>query len=331
MDRWYELFGYFGGYIPKVKVCKKDRFDSDESTFVLNLLEADPSLYLREIQNALVDAGFRKIPLCSIYRHLKRRNLSLVNLSYRASQASKAAAVEYWQWMVDIKAQSRQMLFIDETHTSRTAFRRRRGWKRRGTKFPLATRFFVNSKPCSVIAAFNLDGFLEDCLQVEYDTVDGDTFLKYFEEKVTPTLGNYERGEKNSLVLMDNWSGHRKAEVTAVMEELCTSKGALLRFLPAYQPWLNPIEFGFGLFRHHLKSKTAYLRQRDHDIKFETHQALMTAFAAITQTNAASFFKRSGYHVPRQHTTSRKRKMYTDVAAVMLLATAAVVALEYDS
>ena len=66
MDRWYELFGYFGGYIPKVKVCKKDRFDSDESTFALNLLEADPSLYLhlREIQNALVDAGFRKIPLC---------------------------------------------------------------------------------------------------------------------------------------------------------------------------------------------------------------------------------------------------------------------------
>jgi hypothetical protein len=170
VDRWYELFGYFGGYIPKVKVCKKDRFDSDESTFVLNLLEADPSLYLREIQNALVDAGFRKIPLCSIYRHLKRRNLSLVNLSYRASQASKAAAVEYWQWMVDIKAQSRQMLFIDETHMSRTAFRRRRGWKRRGTKFPLATRFFVNSKPCSVIAAFNLDGFLEDCLQVECDT-----------------------------------------------------------------------------------------------------------------------------------------------------------------
>ena len=132
--------------------------------------------------------------------------------------------------------------------------------------------------------------------------VDGDTFLKYFEEKVTHTLGNYERGEKNSLVLMDNWSGHRKAEVTAVMEELCTSKGALLRFLPAYQPWLNPIEFGFGLFKHHLKSKTAYLRQRDHDIKFETHQALMTAFAAITQTNAASFFKRSGYHVRRDST-----------------------------
>ena len=112
VDRWYELFEYFGGHIPKVKVCKKEKFDPDASTFVLNLLEADPSLYLREIQNALLDAGFRKIPLSSIYRHLKRKNPSLVNLSYRASQASKATAVEYWQWMVDIKAQSRQMLFI---------------------------------------------------------------------------------------------------------------------------------------------------------------------------------------------------------------------------
>ena len=108
-----------------------------------------------------------------------------------------------------------------------------------GTKTPYAQRVFVNSESVSIMACFNLDGFVESSIDIHKETLDADKFIEYFRTFVFPLLGNYEEGGRNSVVVLDNWSGHRKVEEE--LQDVCDCCGSILLFLPPYQPWCNPI------------------------------------------------------------------------------------------
>ena len=78
-------------------------------------------------------------------------------------------------------------------------------------------KWFKNKIWYTMIASFNIDGFVKSCVGIYprnelFDkgaagTVDGDTFRKWPKEKILPLLGDYQKGVKNSIV-MGRWSGH---------------------------------------------------------------------------------------------------------------------------
>ena len=68
-------------------------------------------------------------------------------------------------------------------------------------------------------------------------------FQAYVEQVLVPTLS------PGDIVVMDNLSSHKGAEVRKAIE----AAGAELRYLPPYSPDFNPIEKAFAKLKAHLR------------------------------------------------------------------------------
>src|SRR5262245_48336407 len=78
--------------------------------------------------------------------------------------------------------------------------------------------------------------------------MNGETFKAYVEQFLAPTL---TRGD---IVFMDNVSVHKVDGI----EEAIEARGAILFYLPAYSPDLNPIEQLFSKLKAMLRKIAAY-------------------------------------------------------------------------
>ena len=79
---------------------------------------------------------------------------------------------------------------------------------------------------------------------IQYDgTMDGALFEMWFEQLLLPTL------PRNTVIVMDNASFHRKSRLTSIAERA----GHTLLFLPPYSPELNPIENFWAWLKRYLR------------------------------------------------------------------------------
>ena len=88
----------------------------------------------------------------------------------------------------------------------------------------------------SAVAAVALDGLVS--VQCSWDSINEDVFCDFLERHLLPYLLPFNRVNPQIVVLLDNASIHH----TARPVELIQSVGALVHYLPAYSPDLNPIE-----------------------------------------------------------------------------------------
>jgi transposase len=100
----------------------------------------------------------------------------------------------------------------------------------------------------------------------------------YVERLLAPVLG------PEHIVVMDNLSSHKHAEVIASIEPT----GAQVWFLPRYSPDFNPIE------RMWSKVK-AYLRKVAARTKEDLIATIGEALATITSQDAQNWTKHAGY------------------------------------
>ena len=130
----------------------------------------------------------------------------------------------------------------------------------------------------STIGAIALDG-MRTGLSVP-GAIDGETLLFCVEELLVPTL---KRGD---MVGMDNNPTHKLDEI----EEAIEAAGAWVLFLPTYSPDLNPIENCWSKVKAHLRS----LKPRTLP---DLLDALVTAFASVTEHDIRGWFEHCGYRV----------------------------------
>lgn len=131
-------------------------------------------------------------------------------------------------------------------------------------------------KVLSTIAAMTSRGIVASA------TFDGATdtelFVTFVREGLAPMLG------KDQMVVMDNLSAHKNAEVRRLIEQ----KGAKLIFLPPYSPDYNPIELAISK----IKSVLRKLARRNVGDLFD---AIVQAMSSITLTDATHFIEYRGY------------------------------------
>ena len=104
------------------------------------------------------------------------------------------------------------------------------------------------------------------------------TFKAYVEQFLAPTL------KKDDIVFMDNASVHMVEGVAEAIE----ARGAILFYLPAYSPDLNPIKMVFA------KLKTLFRKADERSIE-ASWRRVGTLLEHFTPTECQNYLRHAGY------------------------------------
>jgi transposase len=177
-------------------------------------------------------------------------------------------------------------VFIDETSVS-TNITRVYGRAPRGQRLVQkvlhgnwkTTTFIAALRHDRVTAPFVLEG-----------AMNGEMFRAYVEQFLAPTL---KRGD---IVFMDNVSVHKVVGVDEAIE----ARGAILIYLPAYSPDLNPIEQFFAKLKAILRKIAAYtLKNAAYSIE-RLCKTIASCLDDISRTECAAYLVNSGYGQPKR-------------------------------
>jgi transposase len=167
-----------------------------------------------------------------------------------------------------------RLVFLDETAAS-TKMVRLRG------RCPRSERL-VGSVPhghwktITLVAGLRHDGIVAPF--VIDGPMNGRVFLTYIEQCLAPKL---DRGD---IVIMDNLPTHKVRGVRTAIH----AANAIVIFLPAYSPDLNPIEQVFSKLK-------ALLRKAAERTIPGLWRRIRSILRAVTETECLNFFRHAGY------------------------------------
>jgi transposase len=174
------------------------------------------------------------------------------------------------------QAEAGSLVFLDES-AAKTNMTRLRGRAPRGERVH-------DSAPAghwgttTMIGSVRLDGTTA-CMTIE-EATDTDIFRAYVQHVLIPTL------RPGDVVILDNLSPHKNSETIRLIEQA----GAIVRFLPAYSPDLNPIEKMWSKVKEALRSAKARTQAALDD-------AIARAMASVTPADARGWFVSCGYSI----------------------------------
>ena len=120
--------------------------------------------------------------------------------------------------------------------------------------------------------------------------MNGETFRAYVEQILAPTL---KRGD---IVFMDNVPIHKVAGVREAIER----RGAILVYLPAYSPDLNPIEQMFAKLKSVLRKVAAYTLKGTAYSMTSLCETIGVCLDEISRAECAAYLAHSGYGQPNR-------------------------------
>jgi transposase len=180
----------------------------------------------------------------------------------------------WWEQITEVDP--RRLVFLDESGVT-TEMTRRYGRAERGARVCEGAPG-GHWRTITLLGAITIDGMLAT-MTIESPT-DGDVFLAYLEQVLCPRL------RPGQIVVMDNLSAHKHAQVRMLIEQT----GAELLYLPPYSPDFNPIEKCWAKIKECLRAAKARLLDA-------LNQAITTALATVTAQNSAAWFRHCGYRI----------------------------------
>jgi transposase len=175
----------------------------------------------------------------------------------------------------------KRLVFIDETSVA-SNITRLYGRAPRGDRL-VQKVLHGKWKTTTFIAALRYDGVTAPF--VLEGAMNGETFRAYVEQILAPTL------KRSDIVFMDNVPIHKVAGIQEAIE----ARGALLIYLPAYSPDLNPIEQVFAKLKAVLRKIAAYtLKGAAYSLK-GLCKTIAACLVEITRAECAAYLANSGY------------------------------------
>jgi transposase len=136
-----------------------------------------------------------------------------------------------------------------------------------------------HKKSTTIVSSVRLDGTTTR-ITLE-GALNGEGFKSYLREHLAPVL------RAGDIVIMDNLSSHKVKGVA----EIIAGTGAVVKYLPAYSPDLNPIEEMWSKVKAHLRK----VKARDSE---RLDEGIVAAFGTITRQNCVGWFSHAGYVPP---------------------------------
>ncbi|XP_031164929.2 uncharacterized protein LOC116056748 [Sander lucioperca] len=233
-------------------------FSIEQESAIVDMVVANNAIRLREIQAAVIaDQGaFRNInsvSLATIDRVLKRHHVRMKQLYrvpfQRNSDIVKEARFQYVQRIMELEAEGahHKFIFVDEAGFNLCKVRRRgRNIIGQRATVTVPGQRGANITMC---AAISNDGVLCHIPTIgPYNTERLITFLDSLKEILIPPeeRGLLRPGMTLYVIIWDNVAFHHSRLVN---EWFAAQPRIMMHFLPAYSPFLNPIEEFFSAWR----------------------------------------------------------------------------------
>ena len=194
-----------------------------------------------------------------------------------ASERDRPAVVaQRTAWPAQVAAHGpARLIFLDECGVA-TNLTRRYARAPRGARAPDAVP--QNWDTTTILGALSSQALVASMSVV--GSCDTDVFLVFLDQVLAPAL------RPGDVVIRDNLAVHK---VAGVAERLAQAKAKLV-YLPPYSPDLNPIEKCWSPLKERLRTAKARTQEA-------LEQALAQAVAAITSSDAQSWFTSCGYGI----------------------------------
>lgn len=265
-------------YPPNLGTTKLTEIDK---LIILELVIEKPEMYLREIQQSLIEETGTSVDTSTIWRFLHQSGFTRQKLVITAKQQSDALRVEYLSDMQVYKGHPEMLVFVDETGADRRDCMRKFGYGMRG--IPVRTQKLLwRGQRVSALTAMSTTGIL-DCYTTT-GSVTSEKFEEFISESLVGVLQPFDGISPNSVVVLDNASIHHVDRVVHLIQ----STGALIQFLPPYSPDLNPIEEAFSKLKSTMKANEMVV---DNDPNI----AILTAINSISAHDCRKWIQHAGY------------------------------------
>ncbi|EHS63457.1 uncharacterized protein PGTG_21588 [Puccinia graminis f. sp. tritici CRL 75-36-700-3] len=227
------------------------RVSRDESQFIMDALDLEPTLYLDEIRAHIDAMTGERHPIATIHNEIKYRlrlTCKKARTVHPAQCALRRAAFVSQIGFIP----SNHLVFLDETGVSIKTHSRDHAYALKGRRTVRLPRPITASR-ISVLPAVSLDGLLAVIAQEgTMYRLDLEYFLEEFLSNSFIELPNMNPfPDRNSVLVLDNASLHHGGGVA----RLCEDRGVLLVYLPPYSPDMNPIEKVFSVLKSQLKRR----------------------------------------------------------------------------
>ncbi|XP_053211205.1 uncharacterized protein LOC128394858 [Panonychus citri] len=232
------------GVIKKPPGIKPKKLSSEQVKVLNSWFDENCLITLDDAKDKVKENFGIEICIETIRNYLNKLNFSFKRISVvpvaRNDPTRIAARKEYARNFMTIQ-RHRENFFLDETGIAVHAVNY--GWSRIGERANVKTRA-VRGKHFSICAAINYRSlYFYEAKEKGYDTEHFVTFLNQF-------LRFLERDDiKEAYIIMENVPFHHSTGVKDTIE----GKGHNLIFLPAYSPFLNPIENMFNQLKYYVK------------------------------------------------------------------------------
>lgn len=255
--------------------------DHDDCAYIDTLLNRDPTIYLDEIQDKLVEDRDTDVSIASIQRAIERLDFTRKVVSKEAKERNNLLRA-IWEGGMAQYDDPDLFLFLDESAVNNLTTQRLAGWSQRG--IPCVRRAtFLRGAHYSILPALSINGI--EALDIFEGAVNREKFVGFLREQIAPILNPYPG--KRSVVVMDNCAIHHEEEIRHLIEDEC---GARLIYLPPYSPDFNPIEEAFSAIK-------AWLRR--HEDEYDSPEKLPwlihQAIDSVTASDAIGWFRDCGY------------------------------------
>lgn len=239
-----------------------------------------PTAYLREICTDLFIKTGTTISESAICRFLQRNNFSRKKLHTIAKQRNDELRSSFTS---DCEIYSPDMMvFVDETGSDNRDAMRRIGYALRGQR-ATSMRLLCRGKRVNCgCRGHKWSGHSTT------GSLNGDAFCKFLECSLLPQLLPFDGVNPRSVVFLDNASIHHVSRAV----QLIHSVGALVHFLPAYSPDLNPIEELFSKVKSVLKDNDQAIQWIGDDCATDIVQA---AFSSVSSDDCFGWFQHAVY------------------------------------
>ena len=266
---------------------RRSKLKDEDKERIRSFVDDDPTITLRKLVSRVCNELNKTISESTAQRCLKNLHYTFKRLivvpERRNLSENITARREYATMFLNLISENNdeKIYFLDELGFSVT-MRTRYGRAVIGSSPSLTVRQ-IRSRNISVCAIMSKNGILK--FTVQNSAYTGITF-KEFMGAAFDILE--DRGLSNCTFIMDNAAIHR----VGMVRELFEQRGHLLRFLPAYSPFLNPIENLFSKWKGIVKQANCNNEQ-------ELNYEISRASKLITPTDCDGYYRNMFRYISR--------------------------------